>query len=79
MKERKCERTKAGENRATQNTKKYVNKILDVEEDIKQNTTDNQYKTIMESWMELYIISKLPFLNQNQELYQFDCLFQVLN
>jgi hypothetical protein len=33
-----------------------MNKILDVVEDIKQNITDNQYKTIMESLMEVYKI-----------------------
>ena len=30
-----------------------MNKILDVMEDIKQSITDNQYKTIMESLMEI--------------------------
>ena len=30
-----------------------MNKILDALEDIKQNITDNQYKTIMESLMEI--------------------------
>ncbi len=30
-----------------------MNTILDVVEDIKQNITDNQYKTIMESLMEV--------------------------
>ena len=30
-----------------------MNKILDVMEDIKQNITDNQYKTIMESLMKI--------------------------
>ena len=30
-----------------------MNKILAVVEDIKQNITDNQYKTIMESLMEI--------------------------
>ena len=30
-----------------------MNKILDVVEDIKQNITDNQYKIIMESLMEM--------------------------
>ena len=30
-----------------------MDKILDVMEDIKQNITDNQYKTIMESLMEI--------------------------
>ncbi len=30
-----------------------MNQILDVVEDMKQNITDNQYKTIMESLMEI--------------------------
>ena len=30
-----------------------MNKILDAMEDIKQNITDNQYKTIMDSLMEI--------------------------
>ena len=30
-----------------------MNKILDVMEDIKQNITDSQYKTIMDSLMEI--------------------------
>ena len=30
-----------------------MNKILDVVEDIKENITDNQYKTIMDSLMEI--------------------------
>ena len=30
-----------------------MNKILDVMEDIKQNITDHQYKTIMDSLMEI--------------------------
>ena len=30
-----------------------MNKILDVIEDIKQKLTDNQYKTIMDSLMEI--------------------------
>jgi hypothetical protein len=30
-----------------------MNKILDVVEDIKQNITDNQYKMIMDSLMEI--------------------------
>ena len=34
-----------------------MNKILDVVEDIKQNIQDNQYKTIMESLMEMNKIS----------------------
>ena len=31
-----------------------MNEILDVVEDIKQNITDNQYKTIMDSLMEIH-------------------------
>jgi hypothetical protein len=34
-----------------------MNKILDVVDDIKQNITDNQYKTIMESLMEIHKIN----------------------
>jgi len=30
-----------------------MNKILDVMEDVKQNITDNQYKIIMDSLMEI--------------------------
>ena len=33
-----------------------MNKILDVIEDIKQNITDNQYKIIMDSLMEVHQI-----------------------
>ena len=33
-----------------------MNKILDVVEDIKQNITDNQYKIIMDSLMEVHKI-----------------------
>ena len=31
-----------------------MNKILDVMEDIKQNITDKEYKTIMDSLMEIH-------------------------
>ena len=31
-----------------------MNKILDVMEDVKQNITDNQYKIIMDSLMEVH-------------------------
>ena len=31
-----------------------MNKILDIVEDIKQNITDNQYKIIMDSLMEIH-------------------------
>ena len=44
-----------------------MNKILDVVEDIKQNITDNQYKTIMESLMEINNKDKIPSLTNNQE------------
>ncbi len=39
-----------------------MNKILAVVDDIKQNITDNQYKTIMESLME---INKIENKNVN--------------
>jgi hypothetical protein len=42
-----------------------MNKILDVVEDIKQNITDNQYKTIMDSLMEIHKI------NNNGNLFVF--------
>ena len=35
-----------------------MNKILDVMEDIKQNITDNQYKIIMDSLMEIHKIKE---------------------
>ena len=44
-----------------------MNKILDVVEDIKQNITDNQYKTIVDSLMEVNKISKFKILNENHE------------
>ncbi len=44
-----------------------MNKILDVVEDVKQTIKDNQYKTIMESLMEINEIDKLPSLYGNQE------------
>ncbi len=56
-----------------------MNKILDVVEDIKQNITDNQYNTIMESWMEINNTDKLPLLTNNQERYKFVCLFNWLD
>ena len=56
-----------------------MNKILDVVEDIKQNITDNQYKPIMDSLMEINKISKLKLLNQNQERNKFVCLFNWLD
>ena len=44
-----------------------MNKILDVVEDIKQNIIDKQYKTIMDSLMEINKISKFKILNENHE------------
>ena len=41
-----------------------MNKILDVVEDIKQNITDNQYKTIMESLMEISNTNEFTIINQ---------------
>ena len=47
-----------------------MNRILDVMEDIKQNITDNQYKTIMDSLMEIHRGNnngnKLPLSSNNQ-------------
>ena len=56
-----------------------MNKILDVVEDIKQNITDNQYKTIMESLMEINKINQLPLVNGNQERNKFVVLFNWLD
>ena len=46
-----------------------MNKILDVMEDIKQNITDNQYKIIMDSLME---INKIE--NKNIKSTTFKCI-----
>jgi hypothetical protein len=51
-----------------------MNKSLDVVEDAKQSITDKQYKTIMESLMEINEINKLPLLHENQRN-KFVCLF----
>jgi len=57
-----------------------MNKILDVMEDIKQNITDNQYKTIMESLMETNNNgNKLPLLTNNHKLNKIACLFNWLD
>ena len=50
-----------------------MDKILDVMEDIKENMTDNQYKIIMESLME---INKKPIMYKNHKNNKFICLFQ---
>ena len=42
-----------------------MNKILDVVEDIKQNITDNQYKIIMDSLMEIHKIEKKKINNES--------------
>ena len=47
-----------------------MNKILDVVDDIKQNITDNQYKAIMESLME---INKIENKNVNVKSTIFKC------
>ena len=46
-----------------------MNKILDVMEDIKHNITDNQYKTIMDSLMEVHKIE-----NKNIKSSTFKCI-----
>ena len=57
-----------------------MNKVLDVMEDIKQNITDNQYKTIMESLMEINNDgNKLSFLTSNYKLNKIICLFNWLD
>ena len=57
-----------------------MNKILDIVEDIKQNITDNQYKTIMESLMEMNNDgNKLSFLTSNYKLNKIICLFNWLD
>ena len=58
-----------------------MNKILDVVEDIKQNITDNQYKTIMESLMEMNKINNngVPLLTYNHKLNKIACLFYWLD
>ena len=58
-----------------------MNKILDVVEDIKENITDNQYKTIMESLMEMNKINNngMPLLTNNHKLNKIVCLFNWLD
>ena len=56
-----------------------MNKILDVVEDIKQNITDKQYKTIMESLMEINNTNKLPLSNNNLKLNKIMYLFNWLD
>jgi hypothetical protein len=54
-----------------------MNKIYKI--DIKQNITDNQYKTIMESLMKINEINKFPLLYGNQERNKIVCLFNRLD
>ena len=57
-----------------------MNKILDVMEDIKQNITDNQYKTIMDSLMKINNDgNQLAFLTSNYKLNKIICLFNWLD
>ena len=57
-----------------------MNKILDVMEDIKQNITDNQYKIIMDSLMEMNNNGNhLSFLTSNYKLNKIICLFNWLD
>ena len=53
-----------------------MDKILDVMEYIKQNITDNQYKTIMDSLM---AINKDPSIYKNHKSNKFICLFEWLD
>ena len=56
-----------------------MNKILDVVEDIKQNITDNQYKIIMDSLMEINNANKLPSLTNNHKINKISHLFSWLD
>jgi hypothetical protein len=60
-----------------------MNKILDVMEDIKQNITDNQYKIIMGSLMEIHKTNNnsnlLPLLSVNQKLNKIASFFNWLD
>ncbi len=58
-----------------------MNKILDVVEDIKQNITDNQYKILMESLMEMNKINNngIPLLTNNHKLNKIAGLFYWLD
>ena len=53
-----------------------MNKILDVVESIKQKITDSEYKTIMDSLME---INKTPLVCENHISSNFFCLFRWLD
>ncbi len=53
-----------------------MNKILDVVEDIIPNLTDNQYKILMDSLMEIH---KTPLIYENPKNNNFICLLQLLD
>ena len=53
-----------------------MNKILNVMEDIKQKITDNEYKIIMDSLME---INKIPLGYENHKSNKFMILLQWLD
>ena len=53
-----------------------ISRISEVMEDIKQDITDSQYKTIMESLMS---INKDPNLYKNHRSNKFICLFEWLD
>ena len=53
-----------------------MNKMVDIMEDIKQKITDNEYKNIMDSLMEIY---KTPLVYENHKSNKFMCLFQWLD
>ena len=50
-----------------------ISRISEVMEDIKQNITDNQYKTIMESLM---AINKDPIIYKNHKSNEFICVLE---
>jgi hypothetical protein len=52
-----------------------MNKISDILEDIKQNITDNQYKTVMESLMEI-IVKRQYYIRYTKE--EFDETTKVM-
>ena len=56
-----------------------MNKILDVMEDIKQKITDNEYKILMDSLMEINNTNKLSLLTSNYKLNKIICLFNWLD
>ncbi len=55
-----------------------MNKILDVVEDIKQNITDEQYKTIIKTLNEINKFKIIRLLCASQE-HKFVCLFNWLD